>query len=148
MGATLVGQYLGYIVAGLLAMVMGWNRLRRDSSSTSLQEKTDHAAGTFVQDLIADHRRVVDQLREAHEDHAANAERVGALTAEVNILREQVGEVKDLLKTLGTKLDEANNLASKLEKDLIAKEAEVVRLIAERDNAIRERDLLKQKYES
>lgn len=132
-----LGGYIGLILTGIAAIGLWYNRMRRDNSQTNLQQRADSAAGLFVGDLVSDHRRLVDQLRETSEERIINAEKLGALTAEVTTLRTTVAEVKALLIVLTGKLEEANTNVITFERELYQKDSLLSQVTLEKEAAIR-----------
>lgn len=150
-----IGYVAGLFFAGLGAFGYWVNRFRRDNSSTALQEKTESAGSKYVSNMVDEHARLVAQLAQAHSDSVASAAKVGALTAEVEILREQVTEIKGLIQSLSDKLDLAHEELRLFERELIQKDGIVLKLQLEKDAAIgraiaaeqHTKDLLKEQLE-
>lgn len=105
------------------------NVTKRDDAETTLIKAQNDAATKFVQDLVEEHRRVISQLTGAERERTSNAQRIGELTTEVNLLREQIVEVKNLLQKLTKDLEDAR-------KKINENEGTIIRLEAERDNAL------------
>jgi chromosome segregation ATPase len=105
------------------------NVTRRDDAETNLIKAQNDAATKFVQDLVEEHRRVISQLANAERERTNNAQRIGELTTEVNLLREQIVEVKNLLQKLTKDLEDAR-------RKINESEGIIIRLEAERDAAL------------
>ncbi len=124
------------LVSAAVAVGVMVNKQRRDNSKTTLQEKTDKISADFMQNIMDDHHRVVAQLKEAEAIRATNAEKIGALTAEVNHLREQISEVRGLLREMSVKLDAANTSIHDLQRQLNEKDGHIIKVTAEKEAAI------------
>lgn len=105
------------------------NSTRRDDAATSLVKAQNDTATRFVQDLVEEHRKVTAQLNLSEKERTVNAQRIGELSTEVSLLREQIIEVKQLLTKLTQDLDDAR-------KKINESEGTIIRLKAERDNAL------------
>lgn len=105
------------------------NTTRRDDAQTNLVRAQNDAATKFVQDLVEEHRKATSQLSTAEKERTVNAQRIGELSAEVSLLREQIIEVKTLLTKLTKDLEDAR-------KKINESEGIIIRLKAERDNAL------------
>lgn len=130
------GELATAIVTALVGLGVWYNRQRRDNSKTDLQKAQDSTAGHFVKNLLDDHQRVVTQLKEAESTRATNAERIGALTSEVNHLREQVSDVKTLLREDAARLDKAQDEIHTLQTEINRKDGEIIRVTAAKEVAV------------
>lgn len=132
--------YVGEIVTGLVSFAvatgLAWNKIRRDKSKTDLQSATDDVAESFTKNLLSEYRSSNERLKDAERERAVNAEKIGALTAQVGLLRDQVSEVRKVLDSVSLKLDEANSDIHKLRRELAIKEGDIIRIAAEKEAAI------------
>lgn len=130
--AVSIGVALAVLIkTKLSSMKRAENRDKIDDAETTLAQAQNDAATKFVQDLISEHRRVVIQLQSAEKDRTTNAQKIGELSTEVTLLRDQVLEVKNLLDRLSRELDESRRKNNE-------KEGLIIRLEAERDSALQQ----------
>lgn len=134
--ADSLGYVIGMLFTGMGALVIWVNKIRRDNSHTNLQEVTDKASSSYVQNLINDNRILTEQLRVANIEYAKNATQVGALTTEVELLRGQVLEVKNALLGIRSELVDAHKEIRAFERELIAKDGIIRKLEIEKQAAI------------
>jgi septal ring factor EnvC (AmiA/AmiB activator) len=137
MGLTLA-EYSTQITIGILVAITAfpyiYSQIRKALSTSDKEVKRDKGETDFLKSILDEYEKMQARLSIAEKEKADNAQKIGQLTAEVQMLKTNVSEVKELLKLVSVKLDESNAEIHKLNQANLQKEGELLRTSIEKSS--------------